>query len=248
MVQFFTWSGLAFDLSIGWLLLYKKTRWVGLILILIFHITNASTLQIGIFPYFMILATILFYPPELIEKLFSKRKGKPVVVQASVRSKLNSWIKGGLIAYCCIQILLPARHLLIPGKVEWTGEGVFFAWRMKAGFKAPEMKNYKMGMLDRATNKPIQVTVDLVQLNPIQVLVLNMKPTLILQLRDRLLEDYGRTQENAIVRASLSSKLNGYPYARLILVEQDLSECSNHPFRHAKYVSKSNVNHKSKKN
>jgi hypothetical protein len=38
-----------------------------------------------------------------------------------------SWVLGTLLV---LQLLLPFRHWLYPGHVNWTGEGHYFAWRM----------------------------------------------------------------------------------------------------------------------
>ena len=57
------YSGLLFDLFIGFLLFWKKTRFFGLILALTFHLSNhylfSDVGEIGIFPFIMITTLIL---------------------------------------------------------------------------------------------------------------------------------------------------------------------------------------------
>jgi hypothetical protein len=52
--------------------------------------------------------------------------------------------------YVAIQILVPFRHLLYPGNVDWTEEGTLFAWRMMLDDKAAAVQ---FVALDRATGR-----------------------------------------------------------------------------------------------
>lgn len=59
----FAWSGLLLDLFIVPLLWWKRSRLVALLLIAGFHLTNHVLFQIGIFPWFMMAATLILWPP-----------------------------------------------------------------------------------------------------------------------------------------------------------------------------------------
>lgn len=65
-VTFITYSGILFDLLIVFILLYRKTRLIGLLLVLFFNISNHSILfgDIGLFPFLMICSTLLFFDSE----------------------------------------------------------------------------------------------------------------------------------------------------------------------------------------
>ena len=69
---FLCYSGLLLDLFIVPALLYKKTRPYAYVVILLFHLTNAFMFQIGIFPWFMIAATLLFFEPNWPRVLWNK--------------------------------------------------------------------------------------------------------------------------------------------------------------------------------
>ena len=58
------YGGLAFDLAIVPLLLWRRTRALALAAALGFHLANAYLFTIGIFPWLMIAATLLFLPPD----------------------------------------------------------------------------------------------------------------------------------------------------------------------------------------
>ncbi|MEQ3662759.1 MAG: HTTM domain-containing protein, partial [Flavobacterium sp.] len=75
---FIAYAGILFDLLIIPLFLFKSTRTIALICSVIFHLFNAITLQIGIFPFFALTFILFFYEPETIRKLFFKKK--PVVL------------------------------------------------------------------------------------------------------------------------------------------------------------------------
>jgi hypothetical protein len=61
---FFSYGGLLLDLLVVPLLLWRKTRWFAFIVAVLFHVTNDRLFAIGVFPWFMIAATALFFPAE----------------------------------------------------------------------------------------------------------------------------------------------------------------------------------------
>jgi vitamin K-dependent gamma-carboxylase len=64
---------------------------------------------------------------------------------------------GFLVVWAVVQILLPVRHLVIPGDVAWTEEGHRFAWRMKLRSKEGYAKFYAY---DPATRMGTEVRAD----------------------------------------------------------------------------------------
>jgi vitamin K-dependent gamma-carboxylase len=129
-----TYGGLLYDLSIGFLLLWKRTLWFSLPFIIVFNISNSYLFNIGSFPYAMLSSFILFIPPDLIRNKFSNLK-----TRQSANSKLRSsdrisqqLIISFLFLYLTFQILFPFRSLLYEGSVFWTAEGKLGAWHMMA--------------------------------------------------------------------------------------------------------------------
>jgi hypothetical protein len=127
---FMSWAGMLFDLSIVPLLLWKRTRRWAMVFVVLFHLTNAVMLDIGIFPWLMIGATFVFFPAEWPRKFLNL---KPVATDQS-RPTLSGRPRKALVAllgiYVLLHVLLPFRHLLISGNASWTEEGHCFAWRM----------------------------------------------------------------------------------------------------------------------
>jgi len=77
--EFFLWAvtygGLLYDLFIVPALLWKRTRVIAVILSCGFHLTNAYMFNIGVFPWFMLAATTLFFVPAWPRKLPRKLIG-----------------------------------------------------------------------------------------------------------------------------------------------------------------------------
>ncbi|MGV7221096.1 MAG: HTTM domain-containing protein [Nitrospinales bacterium] len=155
---FFSYGGLLFDLAIGFILIYKKTRWLGIILILIFNFSNSWLFIIGVFPYLMIGATILFLEPETprncIQRIFpklEKNATRNVLPQMPYRTFAMTFV----FIYLFIQIFLPIMHFLYQGNASWTEEGHHFAWRMKLRSKNFCALVYEVTNLDTREKWPI---------------------------------------------------------------------------------------------
>ena len=89
LIPFVKYGGLIYDLGIVFLLLYKRTRIFAVGLILLFNITNNSMLfdDIGIFPFFMILATILFFDSDKVGAFVHTIFGKNAPKKKSLSKK-----------------------------------------------------------------------------------------------------------------------------------------------------------------
>jgi hypothetical protein len=140
----FAYGGLSFDLLVVPLLLWKPTRWLGYLWALSFHLINAALFDIGIFPWFMLCATLIYLPPDFPRRIWRFLRGrfrKPSPLEASPPAGLvngpGPWTLGQRLVisffglYVLVQCLVPLRHLLYPGDVNWTEEGHRFSWRMK---------------------------------------------------------------------------------------------------------------------
>jgi hypothetical protein len=135
------WGGVFFDLLIVPLLLWKRTRIIGLLLFLFFNGINTLVFyeigEIGIFPLLMLSSLILFFPANSINnflrRLFSYRALTEWKEAAPYRfSSIEKWI---LLFYLLFQLLFPLRHHVFEGNVDYSGEGQRFAWRMKSVYK-----------------------------------------------------------------------------------------------------------------
>jgi hypothetical protein len=157
----FSWAGAFYDLFIIFFLLYKPTRLLAFFAVVTFHILTGILFPIGMFPYIMIVSTLIYFPPHfhhrmlaLLSKLFQISKEK---FDSNLRLAGNAWTKYVLIAFFSLQVLMPLRFMLYPGKLFWTEEGYRFSWRVmlmeKAGyaqFKVQDQKSGKTFMVDNS--------------------------------------------------------------------------------------------------
>lgn len=157
-----SWCGALYDLTIPFLLLYKRTRLFAFALVVFFHVFTRVLFPIGMFPFIMIVATLIFFDASFHEKiiqyikqLFSVSSKKIQEVKEytypKFTKKITLFVLGTLFV---LQILMPWRYLLYPGELFWTEEGFRFSWRVmlmeKAGYA-----NFKV--VDGTTKKSFYV-------------------------------------------------------------------------------------------
>ena len=66
---FMSWGGMFYDLSIPFLLLFKRTRSFAFVLVVAFHVATRILFPIGMFPYIMILSTIIFFESNVHQRI-----------------------------------------------------------------------------------------------------------------------------------------------------------------------------------
>jgi len=127
-----TYGGLAFDLSIVWLLMWRRTRVAAAVATVAFHLFNAITFQVVIFAAMGVAFLLFFFPPEEVDRrLFRDRA--PI---AWPQTRVRPLVAVALGLYVLFQALMPLRHHLYEGRVSWTEEGHRMAWRMMLIAKA----------------------------------------------------------------------------------------------------------------
>ena len=122
----FSYGGLLLDLLGGFLLLHRKTRAPVFVVFCGFHLMNSQLFGIGVFPWFSIATTLLFFPPDWPRRLLSwwgqGRSPAPAGVLAVPQPR--TVVVGLLSVWFAVQIFMPLRHWLYPGDVRWTEEGI----------------------------------------------------------------------------------------------------------------------------
>ena len=92
MVFLFAYGALLIDLLAAPMLLWRRTRYFAFFVVTLFHVMNSKLFGIGIFPWFMIAASLLFFPPEWPRQVlnFIRR----VIIQSSRIHHLVKMIQG----------------------------------------------------------------------------------------------------------------------------------------------------------
>lgn len=191
-----SWSGMLYDLTIPFLLLYKKTRPYAFVLVVVFHVVTRILFPIGMFPYIMIISTLIFFEANvhhLIIKHIKQWVGIPLVNlyqkllgiticnkietinQYPYKSKKIALVVMGV--FFSIQLLLPFRYMLYPNELFWTEEGFRFSWRVmlmeKAGYANFKIVNGKTGQFFYVDNADF--------LTPFQEKQMSFQPDFILE-------------------------------------------------------------------
>lgn len=123
------WFGIGYDFLVIPLMLWAPTRIPAFLASIFFHLFNAITLHIGIFPFLSLALMVFFFEPETIRRRFFPRKPKPDL-RATPKIRHAFLIGFILVVYSGIQVVLPLRHNAIEGDVLWTEEGHRLSWRM----------------------------------------------------------------------------------------------------------------------
>ena len=211
VAYFFSWFGALYDLTIPFLLLYSRTRNFAFIAVVAFHLMTWWLFPIGLFPFIMILSTLIFFPPDFHKKILIKLgsiinyrpKFNPSVYFKPAYNGLLTYTLGIFILF---QLLFPWRYLLYPGDLFWTEEGFRFSWRVmlieKAGYVV-------FHVIDPETGKRGEVySSD--YLTPNQEKQMSTQPDMILQFAHFIEEEYRKKGiKDPEVKAEAYVTLNG---------------------------------------
>lgn len=152
-----SWSGAIYDLTIPFLLLWKRTRLLAFALVVFFHVFTRILFPIGMFPYIMIVGTLIFFDYKFHEKIINSLKTilfkstrKITTIENYIPSAFTQQLTTRfLMVFFAIQLLFPWRHLAYPGELFWTEEGFRFSWRVmlmeKAGYASFKIVDGKTG-------------------------------------------------------------------------------------------------------
>lgn len=210
----FSWIGCIYDLSIPFLLLSRKTRVLGYVAVVVFHVLTSLLFPIGMFPYIMIVTALIFFPASFHEKILSvlqKMLRLPKLVGAGVKTLVYSatslqYFKYGFIVFFALQLLMPFRYLLYPGDLFWTEEGFRFSWRVMLMEKA----GYAQFTVKDSSGKKAFVNNTLF-LTKLQEKMMATQPDMILQYAHILRDHYAsRGFQNPEVYVDAYVALNGH--------------------------------------
>ncbi len=126
----FGYFALCFDLGIVPALLWRKTRLIAYCLALVFHLGNSIFFSIHVFPWFMIVATTLFFEPDWVRRVIGGKAIETAKQWSVPKSSLAKLAALCVIGYCLFHCVWPLRHNLYAGETSWNERGHVFAWRM----------------------------------------------------------------------------------------------------------------------
>ena len=225
MVYLVSYGSMSLDLLAIPFLIWKKTRVVAFAFVVLFHLINSQLFTIGVFPWFMILAALIFFDPSW-PRLGKWKKSTNTTYVPKIKSSLTKNQKilfALLIIFVIFQTTTPMRHFFYPGYESWTDEGHVFAWTMK--LRNIQIQEFNILAIDHTVEKAGKVN-PLYDLTPSQVLKMTNRPDLMVQYAHHLkneLQNQGYS-ENVEIRMESLVSLNGREYQLLIDPSIDLTK------------------------
>lgn len=198
VIWVFVFGGIILDLAIVPLLMWRRTRAPGFVLIVAFHLANSVVWSIGIFPFLAIAMTTIFFEPDWARRIFRIPEYPKSSATPSPGWRAE-FITGFVVLYAAAQALIPLRHYLYPGPVVWTEEGHNFSWRMKLRSRWADTTFY---LTDPNSGKRFEVDMRRF-LSSRQIRKMSSKPDLILQFA-RLLKE--KTAEEGITDVKITAR------------------------------------------
>jgi len=235
-----SWGGAIYDLSIPFLLFYKKTRTLGFLLVLFFHLSTSVLFpSIEMFPFIMIVSTLVFLDENIHVKFLNFFKAKikfyknlQIIDSFKYPKASKSIILPIIGVFFLIQFILPWRYLLYADELFWTEEGYNYSWRVLltektgyASFKIVDAKTKKFFYVDNTDF-----------LTSIQEKQMSYRPEFILEYA-HYLGDHFKSQGHKNIQVYVDSfvALNGRLSATFINPKVDLYQ-EKENFKHKDWI------------
>lgn len=210
----FSWFGAVYDLTVPFFLLYRPTRPWAYAAVVVFHVLTAVLFPIGMFPYVMIVAALIFFPAEFHQRVIARlcgwlRLAAPAPAGAAplrygFRTQRALLLALGV--FFTVQLAFPLRYLLYPNELFWTEEGYRFSWRVMLMEK---MGQVQFKVVEPATGRTRLINNDQF-LTVLQEKMMSTQPDMLLQFAHFLSRHYARPGQPAPqVFADTYVSLNG---------------------------------------
>lgn len=230
------WGGMLLDLSVPFLLLHRRLRWLGLALLFVFHATNHLIFNIGIFPYLSLVLTSMWFDPDWPRRLFLWARSR---VRGEVKEQglpggqplpePRSWSPSpaatrgafGLLAIVfAVHTWLPLRHHFFTSDVAWSEEGHRYSWRMM--LRSKQGSGHYL-LVDGETGAE-ETVYPRERLQPRQYRKMTTHPDMILQYAHHLRDEAAAEGRDLAVYGSFRVRLNGRKRQDFIDPETDLAQ------------------------
>jgi vitamin K-dependent gamma-carboxylase len=216
-----SWAAFLFDTTVvGWLS-WRRSRPYAYAVLLAFHAMTHVLFNIGMFPFIMSIAALLFFDPSWPRRLSPRlRRGATTAATADLGRRTPTPVLVVAALYASFQVLFPLRHYLYPGDVSWNEEGMRWSWKV--------MLREKHGAVTYRVRIPATGAEVVVHpsryLDPRQEREMSGQPELILQLAHHIADDLRASGHGEVeVRADVRVSLNGRRPRSLIDPDRDLA-------------------------
>jgi len=143
----FSWAGALYDLFVPFFLLVARTRALAYAAVIAFHLMTWWLFQIGMFPFIMIGATLVFFSAAFHENWQQRLFGAQAQSFGNTHVPANQLLSLSIALLVVFQLAFPFRHLAYDGNPFWHEQGYRFGWRVmlmeKAGYAQFSVENEK---------------------------------------------------------------------------------------------------------
>ncbi len=238
-----SWAGCIYDLSIPFLLYNSKTRRFGFVLVVVFHVFTRMLFPIGMFPFIMITATLIFFSSDWHRRILVKIQSflKPISANLDLipekddkiaRRKGQKFISSLIFIFFALQLIFPFRYICYPGKLFWTEQGYRYSWRVMLMEKVGTAFFY---VQNKDSDKKFEVN-NHDFLTPQQEKMMATQPDLILQYAKIIEESVSKKGwKDPKITADIYVTLNGKRSKQFIDPSIDLTEL-NDGFEHKTWI------------
>jgi hypothetical protein len=193
VAYFFSWFGCIYDLSIPFLLSWRRSRPLAYVAVIAFHVLTWLLFPIGMFPWVMIGSTLIFFSARFHQNILHRLQALlrwklplPAAGSYALRPLLRQPLMVALALYVVVQLAFPFRYALYPGNLYWTEQGFRFSWRVMLMEKAGSISFY---VEDGESSRRLPVNTR-AYLNAQQEKMMATQPDMILQFARFLKEEY----------------------------------------------------------
>lgn len=190
-----SWAGFLFDTTIVVWLSWRRTRLPAYAVLLVFHVATGLLFNIGMFPFIMAAAALIFFDPSWPRRFVRARHR---ALHDVIAARGPHWLVG---VYVVLQVAIPLRHHVYPGDVLWNEDGMRWSWQV--------MVREKHGAVTYVVRFPDGRRLEVPPrryLNPRQERELGGQPDLILQLAQHIAREYPGAAVHAETRVSLNGR------------------------------------------
>ena len=197
----FSWFGAFYDLTVPFFLLYRPTRPWAYAAVVVFHVLTAVLFPIGMFPYVMIVAALIFFPAEAHQRFIGWLKTRFRLAPTLPREvaplhygfRTQRVLLLVLGVFFVVQLTFPLRYLLYPHELFWTEEGYRFSWRVMLMEK---MGQVQFKVVEPATGRTRLINNDQF-LTVLQEKMMATQPDMLVQFAHHLRDYYARPGQPA---------------------------------------------------
>ena len=228
-IMLISYGGIVFDFLVVPALWWRPTRGFAFVVSIGFHIFNSVVFHIGIFPYMMLICTVLYFDQAVIRKLFFRRAplwaGTPAGLLLPSRSGAEIdktkkvFLEVFLFGFIALMVLLPLRPFIYPGSPHWSEEGHRLSWHMMLRSKSGTVYY----VIKDSEGVPLKAVHPAKELPHKQARSMATRPDKIWQYAQKLGDEYSElTSDTVQVYARSKVSLNGRPFYPMIDPEADL--------------------------